>query len=83
MAQHLKVSAVPIKSLPDQSSDERVREFVAKARSACYECHRVYGGPLDPKALLGQGPDEYEKPDSLPPTSVFANKPGAGRKKQP
>ncbi|MEW6777603.1 MAG: hypothetical protein AB1405_14995, partial [Bdellovibrionota bacterium] len=81
VSQHLKVPAVSIKGLPDQSSDERVRDFVAKARGACYECHRVYGGPLDQKALLGQGPDEYEKPDPLPPTSVFAGKPGNGRKK--
>lgn len=68
VSQNLKAPAVKMVPLVLRGSVDRTRYFVAKAMDACYECHRVYGGPLDLAGLKGQATDRYEQPYALPGT---------------
>ncbi len=76
MAQHLKSAGAKIEGLARMPESDQVPLYVASARAACYECHRVFGGPLEDKALLGSGASEYKVPLPLPGRPISA----AGRR---
>ena len=76
MAQHLKMAGAQLEGLARMPESDQVPLYVASARAACYECHRVFGGPLEDKALLGGGASEYKYPLALPANPAVA----AGRR---
>lgn len=65
-AQRLKIPAARIESIALHPGDSRIPYFVAKAKAACYDCHRIYGGPLDDGDLMAGGKDSYKQPQQLP-----------------
>ncbi|MCB0221652.1 MAG: hypothetical protein KDH09_18290 [Chrysiogenetes bacterium] len=65
-AQRLKIPAARIESIALHPGDSRIPYFVAKAKAACYDCHRIYGGPLDDGDLIAGGKDSYKQPQQLP-----------------
>lgn len=65
-AQRLKIPAARVESIALHPGDERITYYVAKAKAACYDCHRIYGGPLDDAELLAGGKEAYETPQALP-----------------